>query len=457
MAIPLIAMAADHEEPWPVTEWVDVTRPEGLQPETVFRDTAGQLWGITTGSKSVRHGSQGALLKWDGEKRSWQRTPGVSPPRPSWVRRGAPPWQDWARPPVVILGSEGSLLAVVVSDAYQQAQQAIDGDPAPPKHGIRVQEDVDDIESRHTGKNDSLYWLDAYLYRDGKWCEPRRLNELLTTEQAFFVKHFNQQTPTPEFFDLQVSGKNLWWVEGTSVHVLDEGGIHATWTAPRNKEEKGSVSREPVGRLHAINLVLLPDGTLWHIDGLNVTALRLTRRGIEAETLPRDATACVGQGARVYVARNGRVWTYQKNPTEPEYFPSYLFRDGHWTREAVGAFLLEDNSGGLWFLPAIEELRNSSNRYNILKGDQCYRLDMPMPKGFSVGMVTPAGTDTLLAVCGGHRVFALERSKAKLGWAVRSVIGLNGPSDLAPVWLDGHGNLVTNKGRSAKLPEGKFP
>jgi hypothetical protein len=209
--------------------------------------------------------------------------------------------------------------------------------------------------------------------------------------------------------------------------------------------------------------VLLSDGTLWYIDGRNVTALRLTQRGIEAESVASDMASLgspdryVGQGANVYVARDGRVWTYQSNPTEPEYGPSYLFRVGRWTREAVGAFLVEDDSGGTWFLPAVEERRNSQNRYNILKGDQCYRLEMPMPKGFPVGMVTPAGKDTLLAVCGGRRVFALERSKAEPGWTVRSVIGVNGLSGLGRVWLDDHGNLVTNRGWIAKLPDGTFP
>jgi len=470
MAIPLTVTAADRNEPWPVTHWVDAIRPEGLQPGTVFRDTAGHLWSITP-RDSMRRGDLGTLLKWDGEKRAWQQTPVANAPRPGWGRRSAPPWGAWARPPVVILGSKGYLLAVVVCDTYQQILEAIERDLSPIDRANRVEKEVENMRSRHTDKTDSLYWLEGYLYRDGKWCEPRRLKELLTTERAFFVKHFNQQTTARKFFDLQVSGKNLWWAEGTSVHVLDEVGKHATWTAPSENVKKGSFSRAPVEWLRAVNLVLLPDGTLWYIDGLNVTALRLTHRGIEAELVASDTALlgnspdiCVGQGANVYVSRDGRVWTYQRNPANPEHFPSYLFQDGQWTREPVGAFLVEDDRGGMWFLPGVEkrwntveERRNSKTRYIILKDDQCYRLDMPIPEGFSLGMVTPAGKDTLLAVCGDRRVFALERSEANPGWAVRSVIGLNGLSGLARVWLDGHGNLVTNNGWSAKLPDGKFP
>jgi hypothetical protein len=40
---------------------------------------------------------------------------------------------------------------------------------------------------------------------------------------------------------------------------------------------------------------------------------------------------------------------------------------------------------------------------------------------------------------------------------VRSVIGVNGLSGLGRVWLDDHGNLVTNRGWIAKLPDGTFP
>jgi hypothetical protein len=327
-------------------------------------------------------------------------------------------------------------LAVVVSDVYQL-----------------IAEEKEDWEGNHrriyqlgdqlAAKRGRYFWLEAWLYRDGKWSERTSLADLLKTEQAYFVRDFTEPTPSTQFFDLQVVGNELWWTDGPDVHVLDPTGKMATWRPPEGQPHN------TLYQVHGANLVLLADGTLWYVVAGSVT-LKLVDGVIEAK--PQPGTAYSSRHRNIRVARDGRIWVYGliNSVVRP-----LFFREGEWVSDPrLGPFVFEDPDGGMWFMPGGGEGTHSAKGYNILKeGGERFRL--PLPGHFYKGVVTAAGKDTLVAA-GGDRILTIVRSEEEPGWAVRGVLGVRDAYVAGPVWLDGHGNLVSSSW-IAKLPDGKLP
>jgi hypothetical protein len=329
-------------------------------------------------------------------------------------------------PPVALTGSDDCLLVVAVSDVYQQIAQ----DHADEALGWSRVTQLGQEAAARLGRS---HWLDAWLYREGTWSQPIPLADLFARERTFFLRHFTAQTPKPGFFDLQVVSDELWWIDGPNVHVRDATGKRASW-------------RLPVDRREAANLILLADGTLWHVLGRTVTALRLSDGSIQAT--PQDAGLpeyCRRHGS-IRVARDGRLWMYGVWNSNA----AYRWQDGTWRRDqGLGRFTLEDSDGALWFRSGGGE----GGGYNIIKGDKRVRLSLA--GNFPKGDITLVRPDLLLA-SGGDRVLALVRAEDGPGWAVHRVLGVKGAFVSGRTWIDEDGNLV-GAGWVAKLPESGFP
>jgi hypothetical protein len=425
--------AGDVAKPLPLTEVLIADRQKDLGPGQMFGDTAGQLW-RTTDSR---------LLRWDGKARTWEQMLVLGAPRPHWDARPTPPWHGWAFPPRIISGENGSLLAVVVRDVYQEIDREKLEDKMPSWREVVAQ------GQELAKKRGREYWLEARLYRDGKWSEASALDDLLGAERRLLLESFPGQAPEFSFFDMQASGTDLWWSDGTAVHVLDGQGKRASWACPKDpKVQQGR--RED---LHRTNLVRLSDGTIWFADGLDVYSLRLTKGMIEAALLPEAKLPgyATSLHRQMHVARDGSLLLYRADGFGGE---SWVLREGKWVRpDGVGLFVLEDPGGALWFLPGGGEGYNSWKGYNILRGEK--RLRLAMPGDFPKGHVATVDKGTLLAA-GGDRVFLLVRTSEEPGWSVKDVVGLQGTYENGPVWLDGKGNIVGRSGWSAKLPEAKL-
>jgi hypothetical protein len=430
LTLPQIAGGVEDDGRLSPKTFVTAERFDNLQQVTTFADTTGRLWTTTRDS----------LLEWDGETRSWKKTPVGIAPRPRWTARPAPPWNKWACSPVVVPGREGSLLVVVVSDVYQRI-------PEVPETNGRNWRSIIELGEQLAAEHGRPYWLDAWLYRNGDWSERALLRDLLKTEKAYFVRNFTEHTPRAEFFDLQVVGDELWWTDGPDIHVLNLEGKTATWQPPNGQP------RNDRSQVHGANFVLLADGTLWYVVGGSVTALRLTESAIESKPQP-GRPGYHSNYRNVRVTRNGSIWQYGDH-TRPYYtMIPWLYREGEWIcKRDLGPFAFEDLDGGMWFMPGGGEGTHSARGYNILKDGTRSRL--PLPGHFYKGTITAAGNGVLLAA-GGDRIVTIVRSGQESGWAVRGVLGVKNAYVVGPVWVDAPGNLVSI-GWNAELPKGRLP
>lgn len=353
----------------------------------------------------------------------------------------APPWHGWDCPPRIVVGENGSLLAVVVRDVFQEI------DTAKLEDGMGSWREVLRQGQELAEKRGRNFWLDARLYRDGKWSEARALEDLLAGEREFLVKSFPGQTPDFSFFDMQVSGTELWWSDGTAVHALDADGRHAAWALPEGEDSSAR------GHLRSVNLLRLADGVIWCVDGANVYSLKCEKGRIEAAARPEAKLPGYPHwpNRHLYAVPSGSLWYWFSNTSGAG---TWTLHEGTWEiPKGLGLFLREDSDGTLWFLPGGGEGSNSWKGYNLVSGDK--RLRLPMPGDFPKGHVANVDKDKLLAT-GGDRVFLLVRTAEEPGWRVKDVVGLKETYENGPVWLDRQGNLVGQSGWSAKLPEDKF-
>src|SRR5262249_28193572 len=217
----------------------------------------------------------------------------------------------------------------------------------------------------------------------------------------------------------------------------DEDGRSVSWTIPGS--DKG---------LLPINLLLLPDGSLWCAHGeKSITALRLVRGEIEAQPLlDLERSNPFNIPPRFHVSRDKIVWAWPVNGRIGQ------LSDGKWLpRPDLGYFILEDSDGGLWFLPGGESEGSWSwAGYHVLKNGRHARISLP--GNFAKGSVTPAGPGTLLAACG-DRIFTLVGlDTAPSEGKVKKVLGLKSVYETGKRFKDGHGNLVGESGWSAQLP-----
>jgi len=302
-----------------------------------------------------------------------------------------------------------------------------------------------------------FFWAEARLYRDGKWSESVALDDLITTERAYLVKNFasndfSRQFVPLAFFDLQVSGTDLWWSDGLEMKCLDGEGKLAKWTIPIDLEKVKSRT----WHLSVVKLVNLGEGKMrCFVSSREDHAFLLTRVKDDIQSTPRPDTKFprYTSGHKVFRAQNGTMWL----EAQVSGFVTFALRDEKWVNvyeEKLGRLIWEDDEGRLWF-----GMSSVSKGITIVAKDNT-RLLLPMHRPFPPGPIIITMIDkNKLLVTDAKQVSLLVRDEGEIGWVVKDVLGLDFGKPVyegGGIWLDGHGHLVGASGWSAKLPEAKL-
>jgi hypothetical protein len=387
-----------------------------------FQDSSGGIW----------YRSENSLLWWDEKKQTWEQTPVKILPHPNWMARPAPPWQGWLHPPCPIIGRNGSMLVVAIRDVYQDETNKED----PELKDWRQLLEYGKAQASKIGKE---YWLEAWLYTEGKWCGPEKFDELLKKNKDQILRNFTLQSERCDFFDLFCREKELWTAFDNEVRVFLDNGAILTWKIPESKNNHFGFPSK------FLNLVLLPDGQIWCFHDLEITMLTIQDGELHGEPMTNGTIKLpldyIWKDPQIHVAKNGQVWMV----TYPQYGSggiSLVYEDKQWKQnEDIGTFYCEDAYGGLWFLRSKRD-HGGQRGYIILADSK--KFNLPLPGKYPAGLVTPATKDKMIACCG-NKIFTIIRSdKTDSGWLVEKEFS----PDLEKNWfmdkafIDGQGTII---------------
>lgn len=330
--VPVTVVWPKHEKPGDVL----TVEKEKVQVVGMVKDEVGKLWAQPVAS--------GALWQWHGGK--WIDTPVQALFHPVWTARPASPWSQWtwnSAHLVRLHGKNGSVLVVRIRDVYQLDEPPKDGDRFPP----RV---VNDPAFPHPappppvarGGEKPLYWLEAYLFRGGKWTGPTEVRKLLATESAALLADFPTTSGERSFFALVNDGTRLWATFDGKVVTADKSGkvIEADWPLAK-----------PKNPLPFAMFSLLPNEKVL-LAGAHTLSLSEGKIVAKALATPGDlppATAPAEWG-HWKLAKDGTLWYYTTGVSNTD-VKVWHFRAGKWAvKSGVGLPLHEDANGDVWCL-----------------------------------------------------------------------------------------------------------
>ena len=325
-----------HEKPGDVMR----LEKEKIAVTRVVKDEVGKIWA------EQEYG--GGLLQWHGGK--WIDTPVQPLFHPNWTARPASPWNDWTWNSAHLFrlhAKNGSVLVVRIRDTYQLED--------PPGGGRVPPRPIRDPNFPHpappppvpAGAEKPKYWLEAWLFRGGKWSGPTEVGKLFATESAALLADFPTTAGEMSFFAYVNDGTRLWAAFDGKVLTADKAGkvIETAWPRekPKNplpyamlsKMADGKVLLTEYGDGHTLSLS--PEG--------KVAAEVFKMPGIYPARHPREWVV------RWKLAKDNTLWYWTANVGGGGAL-MWHYREGKWTeKKGVGVPIHEDADGNSWCLP----------------------------------------------------------------------------------------------------------
>ncbi len=327
------AIMPKHEKPGEVLR----TEQDKLVVGGFVKDSAGKIWADQ---------AAGGLVQWHAGK--WIDTPVQSLYYPHWTARPMSPWSQWqwrSHQLFHLHGNSGSLLVVRIRDKYQLDDAPKDEERFPP----RV---INDPKFKHPAPPPALpkegerplYWLEARLFRDGKWTEPMEVRQLLETEYAAILKDFPATTSGGmSYFGLVNDGTRLWAAFDGKVLTIDKAGklIEADWPLAKPKDP-----------LPFVMLGRLADGKPFLAGPGGDFSLSLSPEGkvSAANFLLPGLTANTNEYSTHWkLAKDGTLWYWTATTIGNMRCAMWHLCDGKWTeKKGLGVPVHEDAAGDLW-------------------------------------------------------------------------------------------------------------
>jgi hypothetical protein len=350
-----------HEKPGDVLR----LEKEKVAMTRVVKDEAGKVWA------EQQYG--GGLFQWHRGK--WLETPVLPLYHPAWTARPASPWNDWtsaAARLVRVPGKDGALLVVRVRDVYQ-TDEPPGGEFVPPR-AIR------DPNFPHPAPAPGVpaagekpkYWLEAFLFRGGKWSGPTDLRRLLASESAALLADFPTAAGEMSYCAFVNDGARLWVAFDGKVLTGDKTGkvIEADWPLEKPKHPLPFVMLSATADGKVVLSGTLGDGHALAVSPEGkVVATDFAMPGGSPAANPNDALA------HWKLAKDGTLWYW----TETVYkFGARVWhlRDGRWAeKKGLGAPFHEDADGNLWCHP--EPRLAGKLRVLVASGTRTNELDFP--------------------------------------------------------------------------------
>jgi len=416
-----------HERPGDVLRINPIEENDRRRQSTeVIRGSDGRIWDTANG---IREWVDGA----------WQETTIKKLPHPNWYARPSAPWYGLGED-TVLVGGEGTLAVIQVRDVYQDAfaKRRAAKNPADDDGGIRMAFDPSIADAEAEGERTGIYhWLEGRLLDQGRWTDPRPIDEFLVRNRSTLARAFTERRGTPSAFSLQGDDDRLWAVyEGKVVHLagdtklelslpdkprrvstclLDRDRLLCAWLA--EKTQRYVVVRLQAGAL-AVDDFAGPNSLPPHV-GYASPSLWLTKHGSLFLWLHRDH--------RFHSDSDGDAWER---------------RDGAWKfRDDLGAGLFEEPDGPFWCLakkkPSLGEARQFRG-YLVVQGSETHPF--PLPEYCAAGLLTP-GPNGKLNAAYGYWFLTLGSAENPLERPVRMRI-LSEPMSQVPAFVDSRGKIL---------------
>lgn len=401
----------------------------------VLQDSSGDLWlvendgGLTSGLRQLT-------------EKGWTQTPVKQLPHPNWTARPAPPWNGKTGPVVVISGKNGSLLAVVLRDIYQDMVKDL---PKDHDHW-----NISKLEGEKYNGATEKVWLEGWLRKQGKWMGPTRIEKLLKDEYDTIRKDFQDSRSLPMHFDLVSDGQTIWTIFNGQLTAYD-GEKTLTRQMPRDEKWRHYL-------LGAYKFFRHPDG-LWCYtrvnDTFDIAQVSLKEGRIVATQLPgltyKGRVHPVWQLPRFHVTSDKQVIAtiFESGPTTMH---PYFFKDGAWKRhDDLGQFWLEDADGNLWFQR--EDRWKETTGYDVIRGNNAETFPMPNTWTESLNSAGDKRRFSKFQFSGKkgivHRIAELSATgkTGAAGWKVEAVYSIDSsPHMPTQLFADRWGNLVSEYG-----------
>jgi hypothetical protein len=413
----------------------------------VLTDDSADLWFVENCAGLHPYHSSGGGGLWLLTEKGWVETPVKQMPRPSWGARFGPPWMKWAAPVAAIAGKNGSMLAVVTRDIYQEMVKSL------PKDNTHW--DVSRLEEEKHKNQAEKMWLEGWLRKQGKWIGPMRLEKLLKEERDVIRKDFQDSRSLHMHFDLMSDGQATWTVFNGQLTADD--GEKVVQHVLSGNERLGKYM------LAGHDLFRHPDG-IWCIarsnEGFVISAVSLKEDRIVTKEIPelryRSHVSHVWQLPHLHVTKDKQTiaWVHESGPAT---IHPYFLKDGAWKRrDDLGEFFVEEGDGSLWFEP-IDRWKDTTG-YVVLNGDKMETF--PMPKTW-VQSLNLAGEkkryaryqfDSQKGIK--HRIAELTATgkQGAAGWKMEAVYAIDShPHMPTHLIADKWGNLVSEYGAIGTL------
>jgi len=355
------------------------------------------------------------------------------------------PWEYFSTDIRIVHGRDGSMLAVLIRDFYQDMTSLFAGQDS-------THWEISKLAQRWREEGKEECWLEAWLLDDGKWSGPMKIDELLKDHADLLRERFTLPSEQPSFFDLQSDGEWIWVVDNWDVLAIGPKGERLTWCMPVEWKTHSAQA----------NLLFLPGGGVWCIynagisrnNEFHVAALSVAGNLIRSEQITDAsfrASGSPGQAASsVMVARDKRIW--RRSETFPYGHRTYVWSGRQWQedKELAGP-LFEDSDGSLWFLPYTKKAREPYG-YRIIKDGKTAILELPpMDRPLMLGGIARSGPDRLFVAANSAVVALVRDGEAPAGWRIDRLYTTKQAIGTAEAFDDGHGNIV-GAGWHAKLP-----
>jgi hypothetical protein len=351
-----------------------------------FQTPDGTIWGEPYRQDGWSFPAEREVPLYRWESHAWAETPVKIPPYPPSPGLGPPPWRAWAHQQGLSLPGGDMVLAIVVRDIYQDMHTEAKGELLDGQDATKRREE--------RGPGGEPKWYEGWLYREGKWAGPAKLDWLIQQHWQAMAAAYNRPTHRSDWFAIQGDSKGrIWVVYDSGVSVIGRDGTKQ-WAIP----ERPKLSAP------WYNLCPLPDGRMLLAEPHIVRVLSVKDGGIVAETFPKSP---VSWDQAFFVAQDKTVWLTQGRGAAVR---TWRLRGDRWeARDDLADLLFDEADGSLWFLPSwLATVKKPNERgYRVVKGDETKVF--PWPAEYELGDLTPASDGRLLVMC---RYWVVELSKA---------------------------------------------
>jgi hypothetical protein len=393
----------------------------------VVKDEVGKIW--------AEPAYGGALLQWHSGK--WLDTPVGALYHPRWTARHASPWNEWtwsASHLFRLHGKNGSVVVVRVRDIHQLDEPQGEAEFAPPRP-------IRDPKFPHpapppdvaVGGQPPKYWLEAFLFHDGKWTGPLGIKKLLTDHASALLADFPITSGDASFFALANDGTRLWAAFDGRVLTTDKAGkvVESDW--PREKPKR-PIPFVMLGKLADGKVLLAGGGATGDGHTLTLADGKIAWEAFKMPETPLHIGSALAR-AQWKLAKDGTLWLWTSDWYG--YGPRvWHFRNDKWTeKKGVGTPLFDDADGNVVCVP---EPRYAW-KYDLLvvNGTETKELKFPREE-LQLGITAVPKGARMWAL--GERMFFLDASGAKP--VLRSRILTEPVHGFVSVVVDAKGNVL---------------